>query len=130
MVNIFATALTYPAPSANYRGESELNRQIIQKITQGRFEYAVISPEAMRNALREILRGYGLESNRERLGNEEQLAVRFADYPWPERYVGDFVFGYMVADRKQVPEATRKERDLEQKQESMQRMHLANGPEP
>ena len=130
MVNIFATVLTYPAPSANYRGENELNRQIIQKITQGRFEYAVISPEAMRNALREILRGYGLPSNRERLGNEEQLAVRFEDYPWPERYVDDFVFGYMVADHKQVPEATRKARDLELKRDSVLRMNLAKGLEP
>ena len=54
-MNLFATVLTYPAPSANYRGESELNRTVIQKITDGRFDYPIISPEAMRNALREIL---------------------------------------------------------------------------
>ena len=39
VVNLFATVLTYPAPSANYRGESEENRSVIQKITYGRFEY-------------------------------------------------------------------------------------------
>ncbi len=56
-MNLFATVLTYPAPSANYRGESELNRTVIQKITDGRFDYPIISPESMRNALREILKG-------------------------------------------------------------------------
>src|SRR5690606_16313281 len=66
-MNLFATVLTYPAPSANYRGENELNRSVIQKVTDGRFDYAIISPEAMRNALREILAGYGLECNRRRL---------------------------------------------------------------
>ena len=29
-MNLFATILTYSAPSANYRGESELNRSVIQ----------------------------------------------------------------------------------------------------
>ena len=51
-MNLFATVLTYTAPSANYRGESELNRTVIQKVTDGRFDYPIISPEAMRNALR------------------------------------------------------------------------------
>ncbi len=76
-MNLFATVLTYPAPSANYRGESELNRTVIQKITDGKFDYPIISPEAMRNALREILAKYGLPTNRERLHDEEQLAVKF-----------------------------------------------------
>jgi len=39
--------LTYGAPSANYRGESAENRAVIQKISIGRFEYAIISPEAI-----------------------------------------------------------------------------------
>src|SRR3954453_21746552 len=54
-MNLFATVLTYPAPTANYRGESELNRTVIQKITDGRFDYPIISPEAMRNALRKAV---------------------------------------------------------------------------
>ena len=66
IMNLFATVLTYPAPSANYRGESEENRSVIQKITYGRFEYPIISPESMRNALREILAAYGLPHNRTR----------------------------------------------------------------
>ena len=56
-MNLFATVLTYPAPSANYRGESELNRSVIRKVTDGRFDYPIISPEAMRNALRKSLLG-------------------------------------------------------------------------
>jgi CRISPR-associated protein Cst2 len=108
-VNLFATVLTYPAPAANYRGESELNRTVIQKVTDGRFDYPIISPEAMRNALREALAGYGLPCNRERLHDEEQLAVRFKDYPNPARYADDFFFGYFVAagsdDRRRMKEA-------------------------
>lgn len=140
-MNIFGTVLTYTAPSANYRGEREPARAVIQRVTSGRFEYAVISPEAMRNALREILRGYGLPSNRERLHNQEQLAVRFAGYPYPERYVDDFVFGYMVADRKQVPADKVKERAQQLglgdkefvfpfKRDSVFRMNLALALEP
>jgi CRISPR-associated protein Cst2 len=84
----------------------------------------------MRNALREILHGYGLPCNRERLDNEEQLAVRFEDYPWPEKFVDDFIFGYMVARRDDVPEKVVKARDLKLKRDSVLRMNLALGLEP
>lgn len=129
-MNLFATILTYAAPSANYRGESEQNRAVIQKITRGRHEYAIISPEAMRNALRETLRGYGVTCNRERLDNEEQLAVAFQDYPWPETYADDFLFGYMVADRGQIPEKVQKERGLVLKRDSVLRMNMAVSLDP
>lgn len=129
-MNLFGTILTYPAPSANYRGESEENRTVLQKITLGRFEYAVISPEAIRNALRETLRVLGLPCNRERLHNQEQLAVRFEDYPWPEKYVDDFFFGYLVADRKQIPSSVVKERNFQFKRDSVFRMNLALALEP
>lgn len=129
-MNIFATVLTYPAPSANYRGESEESRSVIQKVTYGRHEYPVISPEAMRNALRETLASYGLPSNRTRLNNEEQLAVRFLDYPYPAKFVDDFFFGYLVADRTQIPDRVVKERDFQFKRDSVLRMNLAKGLEP
>jgi CRISPR-associated protein Cst2 len=129
-MNIFATVLTYPAPSANYCGESEENRAVIQKVTYGRHEYPVISPEAMRNALREILAKYGLPCNRKRLNNEEQLAVRFSDYPHPGKFADDFFFGYLVADRTQIPETVVKERNLQFKRDSVLRMNLAKGLEP
>ncbi len=132
-MNLFATVLTYPAPSANYRGESELNRTVIQKITDGRFDYAIISPEAMRNALREILAAYGLPCNRSRLHDEEQLAVRFEDYPNPDRYADDFLFGYLVAasgkDREKIKKEVKRS-DFTFKRDSVLRMNLAKALEP
>ncbi len=131
-MNIFATALTYTAPSANYRGESEENRTVIQKVTHGRFEYAIISPEAIRNALRETLALYGLPCNRTRLDNEDQLAVSFRDYPCPETYADDFFFGYLLAmkdaDRKKF-EAVRGP-GYPIKRDSVLRMNLAKALEP
>jgi CRISPR-associated protein Cst2 len=137
-MNLFATVLTYPAPSANYRGESEENRTVIQKITYGRFEYPVISPEAIRNALREILATYGLECNRSRLDDEEQLAVKFKDYPNPETYADDFFFGYLVAasgaDRKKIQDDLKKKGrpvdGFKFKRDSVFRMNLARAVEP
>jgi CRISPR-associated protein Cst2 len=137
-MNLFATVLTYPAPSANYRGESEENRSVIQKITYGRFEYPIISPESMRNALRETLASYGLPRNRTRLNDEDQLAVKFADYPDPDKYADDFFFGYLVAasgpDRKKIleklKEAKRDEKAFKFKRDSILRMNLARGVEP
>lgn len=131
-MNIFATVLTYTAPSANYRGESEENRTIIQKVTQGRFEYAIISPEAVRNALRETLATYGLPCNRTRLDNEDQLAVEFKEYPSPEKYADDFFFGYLLAmganDRKKFEEV--REKGYPIKRDSVFRMNLAKALEP
>ncbi len=133
-MNLFATVLTYPAPSANYRGESELNRTIIQKITDGRFDYPIISPEAMRNALREILAGkYKLPCNRSRLHDEEQLAVKYEEYPNPDKYADDFLFGYLVAAGKDERKKIRKEvqrEDFTFKRDSVLRMNMAKGLEP
>jgi CRISPR-associated protein Cst2 len=135
-MNLFATVLSYPAPSANYRGESELNRTVIQKVTDGRFDYPIISPEAMRNALREILAGYKLPCNRSRLHDEEQLAVVFSDYPDPTKYVDDFFFGYLVAagasDRKKILKEIKDagRNDFTFKRDSILRMNLAKALEP
>ena len=76
-LNLFATVLTHAAPSSNYRGESEENRTVLQKIYRRGHEYTVISPESMRNALREILAARGLPMNRKRLHDEDQLAVEY-----------------------------------------------------
>jgi CRISPR-associated protein Cst2 len=137
-MNLFATVLTYPAPSANYRGESEENRSVIQKITYGRFEYPIISPESIRNALRETLARLGLPRNRTRLTDEDQLAVRFADYPDPDKYADDFFFGYLVAAsgadrakiRSKIKESGRDEATFRFKRDSVFRMNLARGVEP
>lgn len=136
--NLFGTVLTYTAPSANYRGESAENRAVIQKITIGRFEHAIISPEAMRNALRETLAALGLPCNRERLDDEEQLAVRFKDYPDDSRFADDFFMGWLVAaggkDREKIKkEIKAKGRDPEAftfKRDSILRMNMALAVEP
>ncbi len=139
-MNLFATVLTYPAPSANYRGKSELNRSVIQKVTDGRFDFPIFSPESMRNALREILGKYNLPCNRTRLHDEEQLAVTFKDYPDSGEYVDDFFFGYLVAagkaERKEIKDTIAKTRDKKRaegfqfKRDSVLRMNLAKALEP
>jgi CRISPR-associated protein Cst2 len=123
--NLFCTVLTYAAPSSNYRGESEENRTIIQKVTKGAHEYAVISPEAMRNALREILALRELPMNRRRLLDEDQLAVEFKDYPDAETYADDFLFGYLVAENKKMKELKRPA-----KRDSVLRMNMAVALQP
>lgn len=119
--NLFATVLTHAAPSANYRGESEENRTVLQKITRNNHEYTVISPEAMRNALREILAAWGLPTNRRRLHDEDQLAVEFQAFPDAATYADDFLFGFMVADK----DAIKKHRGQPAKRDSVLRMNLA-----
>jgi len=123
--NLFCSVLTYAAPSSNYRGESEENRTIIQKITKGDHEYAVISPESMRNALREILTLRELPMNRRRLLDEDQLAVEFKDYPDASTYADDFLFGYLVADNKEMKKLKRPA-----KRDSVLRMNMAMALQP
>lgn len=123
--NLFATVLTYAAPSSNYRGESEENRTVIQKITRAGQEFPVISPEAMRNAIREILAARDLPVNRTRLHDEEQLAVEYQDFPDATKYADDFIFGYLVADPKEM-----KKRKRPAKRDSVLRMNLAVALEP
>lgn len=101
-LNLFATVLTYPAPSGNYRGESEENRTVLQKITKEGQKYAVVSPESLRNALRETLILLNQPNNRTRLHDQDQLAVEFKEYPNPEKYADDFLFGYLVAKTDDV----------------------------
>ncbi|MCI5223848.1 MAG: type I-B CRISPR-associated protein Cas7/Cst2/DevR [Candidatus Electrothrix sp. AR4] len=137
-MNLFCTVLTYTAPSANYRGESAENRAVIQKITKGRFEYPIISPEAIRNALRETFAAMDLPCNRKRLHDEEQLAVEFKDYPDADSFVDDFFMGWLVAagknDRKKIAkELKEKGRDPERfmfKRDSILRMNMAVALEP
>ena len=137
-MNLFGTVLTNVAPSANYRGESAENRAVIQKISIGRFEYAIISPEAMRNALRETFKKLGLACNRERLNDEDQLAVKFLDYPDSEKYIDDFFMGWLIAagktDREKIKkEITEKGRNPEKftfKRDSVLRMNMALALEP
>ena len=137
-MNLFCTVLTYTAPSANYRGESEENRAVVQKISKGRFDYPIISPEAVRNALRETFAVMKLPCNRKRLHDKEQLAVEFQDYPDADIYIDDFFMGWLVAagaaDRKKIiKELKEKGRDPEKfayKRDSVLRMNMAVALEP
>ncbi|HYL99185.1 MAG TPA: type I-B CRISPR-associated protein Cas7/Cst2/DevR, partial [Blastocatellia bacterium] len=119
--NLFATVLTYPAPSSNYRGESEENRTVLQKISKAGKEYSVISPESMRNPLRELLEKAGLPCNRKRLHSEDQLAVEFKTYPDAAEWADDFLLGFMVADK----EAIKKSKGKPAKRDSVLRMNMA-----
>jgi CRISPR-associated protein Cst2 len=119
--NLFATVLTYPAPSSNYRGESEENRTVLQKISKDNKEYTVISPESMRNALREMLIAQKLPNNRSRLHDQDQLAVEFKEFPNAEKYADDFLFGFMVADNA----AIKANKGMPPKRDSVFRMNLA-----
>jgi CRISPR-associated protein Cst2 len=119
--NLFATILTYAAPSSNYRGESEENRTVLQKIAKGKQEYTIISSESMRNALREMLIKAGLLCNRTRLHDQDQLAVEFKEFPNSEKYADDFLFGFMVADN----DAIKKNKGLPSKRDSILRMNMA-----
>jgi len=92
----------------------------------------------MRNALREAIRALGLPCNRTRLGDEEQLAVEFLDYPDDDRFADDFFMGWLVAASGNDRKAIRKElqdrgRDPEAftfKRDSILRMNMAVALEP
>jgi CRISPR-associated protein Cst2 len=120
-LNLFATVLTYPAPASNYRGESEENRTVLQKITKDGQKYAVVSPESMRNALREMLILMEQAHNRTRLYDQDQLAVEFKEYPNASKYADDYLFGFMVAK----PEEAKKHKDLPPKRDSIFRCNMA-----
>lgn len=121
--NLFATILTYAAPSSNYRGESEENRTILQKITKNGKEHTIISPESMRNALREMLKNEipDAQINRKRRHDEGQLAVEFKEFPNAAKFADDFLFGYMVADN----DAIKKNKEIPSKRDSVFRMNMA-----
>jgi CRISPR-associated protein Cst2 len=122
-LNMFATVLTYPAPSSNYRGESEENRTVLQKITKEGKDYTVISPESMRNALREMLALElpGGSINRRRRHDLDQLAVEFKEFPNADEFADDFLFGFMVADN----DAIKKNKGRPSKRDSVLRMNMA-----
>jgi len=107
--NIFGAVLTGVAPSSNYRGETEANRTILQKL---RFpdgnDYTVFSAETIRNHLREILSDEGIACNRSRVKDEGQLAVRYEKYPNPTEFADDLLFGFLAVNKRKDEDDTRK----------------------
>ncbi len=105
--NIFGAVLTGVAPSANYRGDSEGNHTPLQRL---RFpdghDYTIYSAEAIRNRLREMLRGDDFPSNRSRVYDSDQLAVRFAKENDPIEYADDKMFGFLNIKSKDANENT------------------------
>jgi CRISPR-associated protein Cst2 len=121
ILNLFATVLTHAAPSSNYRGESEQNRTVLQKIERSDGKYAIVSADSIRNALRETVAKFDFPCNRERVYDAGQLAVAFEDLPNPDRYIDDWAFGYLVADEKKYA----KDMSHPAKRDSVIRLNLA-----
>jgi CRISPR-associated protein Cst2 len=125
-LNLFATVLTHAAPSSNYRGESEQNRTVLQKIARGDEQFAIISADSIRNAMRETLAMLGHPCNRERVYDAGQLAVSFIELPNPDKYIDDWAFGYMVAKEKEYAEKM----SHPAKRDSLVRLNTAVALEP
>ena len=104
--NIFGAVLTDVAPSSNYRGETEANRSVLQKLRFHDGEHTVISAEAIRNRLREMLREDGLKCNRSRLKNERELMVKYVEYPNPTKWADDKLFGFLAVNKRKEIEDT------------------------
>ena len=66
-LNLFATILTYAAPSANHHNKGDDTNKTLQTIAKQGRDYAVISPYAIRDALRRILYEEELACNRTRV---------------------------------------------------------------
>ena len=94
--NIFGVVLTGVAPASNYRGEKEGNHTPLQKLRfpDGK-DYTIFSAESIRNRLREMLRGDDFPSNRSRLFDRDQLAVKFEEPNDPNTYGDDKLFGFL-----------------------------------
>lgn len=121
-LNLFATVLTYAAPSSNYRGDNDETRTVLQKIKKDGKDHTIISPESMRNALREMLAKIDPKlCNRSRLFDQKELAVKFEEFPNPEKYADDFFFGYLVTNKKKKEENKGKL----MKRDSVLRMNMA-----
>jgi len=126
-LNLFATVLTYAAPSSNYRGDNDDTRAVLQKIKKDDKDHTIISPESMRNALREMLAKVDPKlCNRSRLFDQKELAVKFEEFPNPEKYADDFFFGYLVTNKKKKEENKGKL----MKRDSVLRMNMALALKP
>src|SRR5690348_2531382 len=95
---IFATIVTHTVPSSNHRGESELNRTVLQKVfaPDGR-PVPYFSGPSIRNGIRETAAAAELPLNRSRVEDANQPTVAMKDYPDVDKFWDDFVLGYMVA---------------------------------
>ena len=122
-LNLFATILTYAAPSANHHNKGEDNNKVLQTISKQGRDYAVISPYAIRDALRRILHEEGLSCNRTRVQTAGAPQVEYRAFPNAEKYIDDFFFGFCVTDRTAIAANP----NLPPKRDSILRNNLAVG---
>jgi CRISPR-associated protein Cst2 len=101
-LHLFGTVLTYASPSSNHRGKGDDTESPLQTITKQGRDLPVISPYAIRSALRQVLIMEGIPSNRSRINDGGAPKVEFKDFPDPDRYADDFLFGFCVTDRAAV----------------------------
>jgi CRISPR-associated protein Cst2 len=127
--NIFGSVLTNVAPASNYRGETQNNRAVLQKLTfAGGEQYTLVSAEAIRSRLREMLRDDpNVKLNRSRVINphatstkskkkegdepeeeqKDQITVKFDYLPNRNEFADDLLFGFLMIDdskRKRLKE--------------------------
>jgi CRISPR-associated protein Cst2 len=101
-LHLFGTVLTYASPSSNHRGKGDDTESPLQTITKQGRDLPVMSAYAIRSALRQMLIMEGLPSNRSRINDGGAPKVEFKDFPDPDRYADDFLFGFCVTDRTAV----------------------------
>lgn len=128
--NIFGTVLTNVAPASNYRGETQNNRTVLQKLSFPNDEqYTLVSAEAIRSRLREMLRDDLPKDklNRSRVinpkamvqkpkgaGEEEekdQITVKFEKLPDRNEFADDLLFGFLMIDDRKKKEVREKQGD-------------------
>jgi CRISPR-associated protein Cst2 len=99
--NIFGTVLTDVMPASNYRGDTEDNRSVLQKLRYPDGDHTVFSAEAIRSRLREMLREDGLKSNRERLKNQKEPTVKYPFFPNAKEFADDKLFGFLALSKEE-----------------------------
>ena len=122
-LNLFATILTYAAPSANHHNKGDDTNKILQTISKQGRDYAVISPYAIRDALKRILHEEGLPCNRTRVQTAGAPQVEYRAFPNAEEYADDFLFGFCVTDRTAIANNP----NLPPKRDSIFRNNMAVG---
>ena len=122
-LHLFATILTYAAPSANHHNKGDDNNKILQTISKQGRDYPVISPYAIRDALRRILLEEEVPCNRTRVKTDGAPMVKYKAFPNAKEYADDFLFGFCVTDRT----AVKNHPNLPAKRDSVFRNNMAVG---
>ena len=122
-LNLFATILTYAAPSANHHNKGDDTNKVLQTISKEGRDYSVISPYAIRDALRRILLEEGLPCNRTRVKTAGAPMLEYQAFPDADLYADDFLFGFCVTDRTAIANNP----NLPSKRDSIFRNNMAVG---